>query len=202
MALLKTLLEKLIAELSRATPDEKAKLRSALGEENVPEPEQAAEPESTVENNEAEAETAEDEKGEESAENEVASEETAEDEKTPEETATPEETENAEPTEAKQEPEQEPAEGNGQAAEEIAEEAPAEEEIPKMRKDVISEEEDIPMDYEQIIDGLNAKILALQAENERLRAKTEGAFGYSSKIGEGVRRNMLYDDCKDLRMHK
>ena len=41
--------------------------------------------------------------------------------------------------------------------------------------------EDIPVDYEQIVEGLNAKIAALTAENASLKNRVEGAFGYSAK---------------------
>ena len=84
------------------------------------------------------------------------------------------------------------------------EEAPEEtaDDIPEMRNEPAVEESEMPADYEAIIDGLNAKILALQAENQKLKAKTEGAFGYSSKIGGAVKHNCLYDDCDGLKMHK
>lgn len=52
----------------------------------------------------------------------------------------------------------------------------------------------IPVDYQDIIDGLNAQILALKSENKALKAKTEGAFGLSSRLGEIVKTNPLYDD--------
>jgi hypothetical protein len=62
----------------------------------------------------------------------------------------------------------------------------------------------MPADFEQIIEGLNAKILALQAENKKLKAKTEGAFGLTSKPGEYTKVNPLYgDDSSDIpRMRK
>ena len=96
--------------------------------------------------------------------------------------------------------------GDGET-EAIAETAPEEteevaEDIPEMRNEPAVEESEMPADYEAIIDGLNAKILALQAENQKLKAKTEGAFGYSSKIGGAVKHNCLYDDCDGLKMHK
>ena len=52
----------------------------------------------------------------------------------------------------------------------------------------------MPIDYQQIIDGLNAKNLALEAENKRLKARTEAAFGLSSKPGGYAKVNPLYDD--------
>ncbi len=54
--------------------------------------------------------------------------------------------------------------------------------------------ETVPVDFQQIIDGLNAKILALETENSALKAKTEGAFGLTSRTGELVKNNPLYDD--------
>lgn len=58
---------------------------------------------------------------------------------------------------------------------------------------------EMPVDYQQIIDGQNAKILALEAENKQLKAKMEGAFGLSSKPGEFASVNSLYsNDTSDI----
>ena len=62
--------------------------------------------------------------------------------------------------------------------------------------------EDIPVDFEQIIEAQNAKIAALEAENASLKSKVEGAFGYPSKISTPVKVNRLFDDCKDIYMHR
>ena len=60
----------------------------------------------------------------------------------------------------------------------------------------------MPVDYEAIIEGLNAKNLALEAENKRLKAMTEGAFGFSAKPQAPVKVNRLYDDCADIKFRK
>lgn len=221
MALIKSMLDKLIAELKKAPPEVKSELKSALGEETVTAPEVKEE-----------AET--DGNGENSAKKEVATEETQSTEETTAEEETPEngknteskkETEevtNEEETEEVEtktpETEEEPVMQKGVEEDEsddagdgeteaIAETAPKEtkeaaDDIPEMRNEHAVEESDMPVDYEAIIDSLNAKILALQAENQKLKAKTEGAFGYSSKIGGAVKHNCLYDDCDGLKMHK
>jgi len=62
---------------------------------------------------------------------------------------------------------------------------------------------DLPIDYQSIVDGLNAKTLALEAENKQLKAKMEGAFGLASKPGGFVPSNPLYNDTSDIpRMRK
>lgn len=63
-------------------------------------------------------------------------------------------------------------------------------------------DDDMPVDYQQIVDGLNAKILALEAENASLKAKTEGAFGLTSRPGEPVKVRSLYDDTSDIHFKK
>jgi len=57
---------------------------------------------------------------------------------------------------------------------------------------------DMPIDYQQIIDGLNAKNLALETENKQLKAKIEGAFGLTSKPGAFAQVNPLYGDTTDI----
>ena len=96
-------------------------------------------------------------------------------------------------------------------------EAPAElEPIPEMAKVPTAEKEQeaptasivddkgetLPVDYEQVIDGLKAKNAALEAENTRLRAKVEGAFGFTAKASAPAKVNRLYDDCSDIQIHK
>lgn len=62
---------------------------------------------------------------------------------------------------------------------------------------------EIPIDNQQIIDGLNAKIAALEAENASLKSKVDGAFGYSAKPTAPGKVNPLYDDAIDnIRLHK
>ena len=57
---------------------------------------------------------------------------------------------------------------------------------------------DMPIDYQQIIDGLNAKAMALETENKQLKAKLEGAFGLTSKPGAFTPVNNLYGDTTDI----
>lgn len=58
--------------------------------------------------------------------------------------------------------------------------------------------EEMPVDYQQIIDGLNAKNMALEAENKQLKAKVEGAFGLTGKPSGFAKVNPLYDDAGDV----
>lgn len=115
-------------------------------------------------------------------------------------------TEEAEPsTEAVAEEEQTPSE------------EPQQDDIPSMQKGeaAVDEEaeaipnslvaetgEELPVDYEQIIEAQNAKIAALQAENASLKTKVEGAFGYSAKPANSVKVNRLYDDAVDVHFRK
>lgn len=62
--------------------------------------------------------------------------------------------------------------------------------------------ETLPIDYEQIVEGLNAKIAALEAENASLKNKVNGAFGYSAKPSAPAKVNRLYDECADVHFHK
>jgi len=62
--------------------------------------------------------------------------------------------------------------------------------------------EELPVDFEQIIEAQQAKITALQAENAKLKTRVEGAFGYSAKPAGSVKVNKLYDDALDLSFHK
>jgi hypothetical protein len=93
-------------------------------------------------------------------------------------------------------------------------EIPAEEPIPEMsnsepieeaeevqeQEQPLQDEEggDMPVDYSQIIDGLNAKIMALEAENKQLKAKVEGAFGLTGKPAGFTAVNKLYGDTSDI----
>lgn len=151
----------------------------------------------------------------------------AEEEAPAEPTEEKSEGEEAIPAEEKSEGTEEAPEGEGptpdETSEEPKEEAPAEEvpapaadedDIPMMKKgmeapvadddvvptsDNITAEtgEELPVDYEQIVEGLNAKIAALQAENASLKNKYEGAFGFSAKPSVPGKVNPLYDDAID-----
>lgn len=84
------------------------------------------------------------------------------------------------------------------------EDEPIEDEPIEAPDSILDEEgEEMPVDYQGIIDGLNAKILALLSENRRLKAKCEGAFGTMAKPRADVKRNALYDDdVSDVKMMK
>ncbi len=77
-----------------------------------------------------------------------------------------------------------------------------EDKLPSSEQITADDGEELPVDYGQIIDGLNAKVTALEAENASLKAKIDGAFGYSSKPSIPVKNNRLYDDCSDIVMHR
>lgn len=132
----------------------------------------------------------------------------------------------SEPAESPKEEESPQEEPQAEPVEEVPQEqlaepqeepsTPPEDDIPKMQRGVeysdddvtetqtITSEDgkDIPIDYEQIVSGLNAKVAALEAENATLRSKVEGAFGYSAKPSMPVKTNRLYDDCSDVHFHK
>lgn len=98
-----------------------------------------------------------------------------------------------------------------QTAELLNEEAQAEAiEPPKEAEDAVMQKadespnldgedgEELPIDYAEIIEGLNAKNLALEAENKKLRAKVEGAFGLTGKPSGVAKVNPLYDEASDI----
>lgn len=107
-------------------------------------------------------------------------------------------------------------EGKEEAETEPVEETEEEDDIPEMVKMPTTESEEtvdngsitaetgetLPIDYEQIVEGLNAKIAALEAENASLKNKVNGAFGYSAKPATPARVNRLYDECEDVHIHK
>lgn len=85
-------------------------------------------------------------------------------------------------------------------SEQVSENEPVAEEVSHVTDD---NGEELPVDYKEIIDGLNAKILALEAENSQLRVKTEGAFGFSVKPSAPTKVNPLYsDDTADIHFKK
>ena len=129
--------------------------------------------------------------------------------------AKPEEAAGEKPTEETAEQPQ-PTKETEQAAEAPAEQKEELDPIPVMQKlpaveteqeaptaNVVADDgEELPVDYAQIIDGLKAKNMALEAENTRLKAKFEGAFGFSAKASAPAKVNRLYDDCDGIQMHK
>lgn len=209
-------LEELKEKLKGLTPEEVDALKTFLNEQ----PTEETKAEEVSETNDVKEETeptAEDPKVDETQENVSAEptadnnaesipvEETTEDAKEPTENADAEPVATETPTEPTPTEEQEPAPIN-------------DDDIPKMVKDGerFDEEsvesaptpttaetgEQLPVDYEQIIEGLNAKNAALEAENASLKSKVEGAFGYSAKPSMQTKVNRLYDDCEDVHIHR
>lgn len=168
----------------------------------------------------AAVETKEEEKVEETSEEkavETAEAETAPTEEAPETEEKPAEAAETTATEeVSTEEEKGENEGTEEAVEEPKPETPEEDDIPVMTKGVPAGEEDtvdggsvtaetgetLPIDYEQIVEGLNAKIAALEAENASLKNKVNGAFGYSAKPATPAKVNRLYDECEDVHFHR
>lgn len=232
MAFIKSALDKFIAELKKATPEQKQAISELLGDttvsasgtkeegvanetanetvgEKIPEPAQPSGEDQETELASEEEEVAEETPAEEETSNTVennASDEIAENEAETQEA-------NSEEIEAEESAAEENTENDDSGSETFSESetdnsfADDTDDI-VMRKDdgfggyEEEKEQEMPADYEAIIDGLNAKILALQTENNKLKAKTEGAFGYSSKIMDGAKPNRLFDDCSDIKIHK
>lgn len=86
--------------------------------------------------------------------------------------------------------------------EKVTEPTTDEDALPSSEQITADDGEKLPVDYAQIIDGLNAKVTALESENASLKAKVDGAFGYSAKPTVPVKNNRLYDDCSDIMMHR
>lgn len=89
-----------------------------------------------------------------------------------------------------------------QVIEPVAIEAPLAQEELKPKAEEIQEEAAHNSELEEVIEGLKARVISLEAENQELKSKFEGAFGYSSKPSSPVKVNKLYDDSFDLRLHK
>ena len=149
-------------------------------------------------------------------ETEEPSEESAPEESTPAEEPS-EETETGEEETAEEPVEETPAEEEKVEEQEEVATLPEEDDIPAMQRGIAEsmeeptepapnitaeDGEEIPVDYQQIIDGLNAKLAATEAENKMLKAKYEGAFGYSAKASVPTKVNRLFDDCSDIHIHK
>lgn len=120
-------------------------------------------------------------------------------------------------------PEEQPSEENASTDESAPTDDSDEEDIPMQKvggkqsdDDVVDNSitaedgETLPVDYDQVIDGLQAKITALEAEkksleaeNSALKSKVDGVFGYSAKASAPTRVNGLYDDAIDeIHFHK
>ena len=206
-----------LIKLLRKLPDAKIEeLISKLGEEESvvePEVEEVAEETEEVETDaeeaegeevEEEGEVTETEEGEEGGEEEVAedTEESEEVEATESEVENTEEVDDGSEEEVvmqKGVPEQDEEEEIEEVDEGVDQMVDGE--VDETVTD--AEGEKMPIDYQDIIDGLNAKILAQDNEIKRLRAKCEGAFGVMAKSRANVKRNALYDDdVSDVKMMK
>ncbi len=173
--------ELFLSMLSQLTDDEKQQIQDALSRTDEASKEPSEEPpaEAPIEEAAPEVAPVEDKKDEETTEQveEAAEAEPPEQEETDEQSASfvreeePAQTQTSDETQEAQE------------TTEIQEAHQAQESAPEM-----------PVDYQSIIDAQNAKIMALEAENKELKAKTEGAFGLVAKPGMTIKTNSLYDD--------
>lgn len=81
-------------------------------------------------------------------------------------------------------------------------EFPATEQVSETAETELEEDDngdELPVDYQSIVEAQNAKILALEAENAKLRQKTDGAFGFAGKSPMLAKVNPLYDnDVSDI----
>lgn len=208
-------LEQLKEQLKALSPEEVEQLKAFLnadsGEETKIEDEQVSnevKDETSAEESKP-VETTEDAPAVESKE-EIPADATQTEEKS-EEIETPTEEEKSEPV-VEETPTDEP-----KVEEQVPQTPTEDDDIPKMQKGIQASEdgesedapkitaetgEELPIDYEQIIEAQNAKIAALQAENSSLKNKVEGAFGYSSKPAIPTKVNRLYDDATDVHFHK
>lgn len=208
-------LAELKEKLKELSPEELEELKAFIAEGEKTE--ETAETEKTEEAAPTEEPKAEEKVADESS---AAAEESAAPETAPEKEPAEETAETTEETKAEETPAEEPKgenEGTETAQQEPAPTTPDEDDdIPAMQKiaptggdDAVDEGsitaetgETIPVDYEQIIEGLNAKIAALTAENASLKNKVDGAFGYSAKTTMPAKVNRLYDECEDVHIHK
>lgn len=217
-------LEEIISKVKELTPEEKEQLKSLIVEDKTDEtpteePEQTPEPveeptEATAEENTEEVapieettEPAEENPG--ADESETTEDVPAEEEKSEEPADNPDETvsQDEEPAMEKV------SEDEGPTSEQTEEPEPETSPEPSVDDDdalimrrstdapaeniTADDGSEIPIDNQQIIDGLNAKIAALEAENASLKSKVDGAFGYSAKPTAPGKVNPLYDDAID-----
>ena len=188
-------IEKILKAIKGLPDEEKQQVADALSD-NEEQPVEAVEEVETVEAEEAPTEEVEETPAE-------ATEEPTAEEADIQTEAEPEATEEAEVTEEAEDGEMQVEEAEAEAPEEAPIETP--EPIPEMSKEEpveqpLQDEEggEMPIDYSQIIDGLNAKIMALEAENKQLKAKIEGAFGLTGKPAGFTAVNKLYGDTSDI----
>jgi len=175
-------IDKILKAIEGLSDEEKQQVTDALsGKEE--QPVEAVEEVETVETEEAPTEEVEETPAE-------AIEEPTAEEADIQTEAEPEAIEEAEVTEAETEAEA-PIE-TPEPIPEMSNEEPAEQPLQD------EEGGEMPIDYSQIIDGLNAKIMALEAENKQLKAKVEGAFGLTGKPAGFTAVNKLYGDTSDI----
>ena len=208
-------LEQLKEQLKALSPEEVEKLKAFLNADNGEETKTEDEPVSNDVKDETPKEESEPIETEENAQAVENKEEIpvkpTPTEDTLESVETPTEEEKSEPV-----VEETPSE-ESKVEEQVAQTPTEDDDIPKMQKGIDASDdgdvetapkvtaetgEELPIDYEQIIEAQNAKIAALQAENSSLKNKVEGAFGYSSKPAIPTKVNKLYDDATDVHFHK
>lgn len=194
-------IEKILKAIKGLSDEEKQQVADALfGKEE--QPVEAVEEVETVETEEAPTEEVEETPAE--AIEEPAGEPEMQTEAEPEaietEEAEPEAIEEAEVTEEAETEAEAPIE-TPEPIPEMSNSEPIEEaeEVQEQEQPLQDEEGgEMPIDYSQIIDGLNAKIMALEAENKQLKAKVEGAFGLTGKPAGFTAVNRLYGDTSDI----
>lgn len=183
-------IEKILKAIEGLSDEEKQQVADALfGKEE--QPVEAVEEVETVETEEAPTEEVEETPAE-AIEEPTAEEADIQTEAEPEAIEEAEVTEEAETEAEGPTPEPIPEMSNSEPIEEA-------EEVQEQEQPLQDEEGgEMPIDYSQIIDGLNAKIMALEAENKQLKAKVEGAFGLTGKPAGFTAVNKLYGDTSDI----
>ena len=201
-------LEELKSMLKELSPEEMEQLKSFITEDKTEETptEEAEQTSETTESETSEELPAEEQTSEEPA---VDSDETAPTEEEPvmekvdtDEGPASEETETPE-TETSETTEETPATEDDALIMRKGVEPSPEETVATSENITADDGSEIPIDYKQIIEGQNAKIAALEAENASLKSRYEGAFGFSAKPSAPGKVNPLYDDAIDnIRFHK
>lgn len=223
-------LEQLKAMLKELSPEEVEELKAFLNSDTEDTPTEDTSTTDEVKDDNAESEPSAEE---ENAPAEVSNKTPADEASTPGDEPTPDvkegedtsdnsvSTESEEKTEEPT-PEEQPSEENASTDENVPTDDSDEEDIPMQKAgnqsddDVVDNSitaedgETLPVDYDQVIDGLQAKITALEAEkksleaeNTALKSKVDGVFGYSAKASAPTRVNGLYDDAIDeIHFHK
>lgn len=208
-------LEQLKAMLKELSPEEVEELKAFLNSDTEDTPTEDTSTTDEIKDDNAESEPSAEE---ENAPAEVSNKTPADEASTPGDEPTPDVKEGEDTST----PEEQPSEENASTDENVPTDDSDEEDIPMQKAgnqsddDVVDNSitaedgETLPVDYDQVIDGLQAKITALEAEkksleaeNTALKSKVDGVFGYSAKASAPTRVNGLYDDAIDeIHFHK